>query len=153
MKGGLNLVWQRCELSFGSLWLCALIFMPSTWFVRWNSISYIHFSGCKSQHRISFWQVHFRGYPANILTPCENEDSVKWSYINSLKEVMYFLLQFYFYNWLTFLLLCYMGHSLVVDIVVIQGTFLNHFCVCLVQCRGVKFSKLIMDIDLLLNRL
>lgn len=33
--------------------------------------------------------VHFRGYPANILTPCENEDSIKWSYINSLKEAAY----------------------------------------------------------------
>lgn len=31
--------------------------------------------------------VHFRGYPENILTPCEGEDSVKWSFINSLKEV------------------------------------------------------------------
>lgn len=34
-------------------------------------------------------QVHFRGYPGNILTPCEGEDSVKWSFINSLKEVRY----------------------------------------------------------------
>ncbi|KAE9450138.1 hypothetical protein C3L33_17951, partial [Rhododendron williamsianum] len=33
--------------------------------------------------------VHFRGYPANILTPCEGEDSVKWSFINSLKEAAY----------------------------------------------------------------
>ncbi|CAI9782912.1 unnamed protein product [Fraxinus pennsylvanica] len=31
--------------------------------------------------------VHFRGYPGNILTPCEDEDSVKWSFINALKEV------------------------------------------------------------------
>nr|XP_023915575.1 autophagy protein 5-like [Quercus suber]POF25656.1 autophagy protein 5 [Quercus suber] len=31
--------------------------------------------------------VHFRGYPSNILVPCEGEDSVKWSFINSLKEV------------------------------------------------------------------
>lgn len=34
-------------------------------------------------------QVHFRGYPDNILTPCDGEDSVKWSFINSLKEVRY----------------------------------------------------------------
>lgn len=34
-------------------------------------------------------QVHFRGYPENILTPCEGEESVKWSFINSLKEVRY----------------------------------------------------------------
>ncbi|XP_076951404.1 autophagy protein 5-like [Bidens hawaiensis] len=34
--------------------------------------------------------VHFRGYPGNILTPCDDgEDSVKWSYINSLKEAAY----------------------------------------------------------------
>lgn len=32
-------------------------------------------------------QVHFRGYPSNLLLPCEGEDSVKWSFINSLKEV------------------------------------------------------------------
>ncbi|KAG5620706.1 hypothetical protein H5410_005924 [Solanum commersonii] len=31
--------------------------------------------------------VHFRGYPGNILTPCDSEDSVKWSFINSFKEV------------------------------------------------------------------
>ena len=32
-------------------------------------------------------QVHFRGYPGNILIPCDDEDTVKWSFINSLKEV------------------------------------------------------------------
>ncbi|MBA0785966.1 hypothetical protein Gotri_025726, partial [Gossypium trilobum] len=31
--------------------------------------------------------VHFRGYPGSVLIPCEGEDSVKWSFINSLKEV------------------------------------------------------------------
>ncbi|XP_019172021.1 PREDICTED: autophagy protein 5 isoform X1 [Ipomoea nil] len=35
--------------------------------------------------------VHFRGYPGNILTPCEAEDSVKWSFINSLKEAAYII--------------------------------------------------------------
>ncbi|XP_052190370.1 autophagy protein 5 isoform X14 [Diospyros lotus] len=35
--------------------------------------------------------VHFRGYPGNILTPCEGEDSVKWSFINSLKEAAYII--------------------------------------------------------------
>jgi hypothetical protein len=34
-------------------------------------------------------QVHFRGYPSEILSPCEGEDSVKWSYMNSLKEVCF----------------------------------------------------------------
>ncbi|CAL5189929.1 unnamed protein product [Lathyrus oleraceus] len=33
--------------------------------------------------------VHFRGYPSNLLLPCEGEDSVKWSFINSLKEAAY----------------------------------------------------------------
>ncbi|XP_050226320.1 autophagy protein 5 [Mercurialis annua] len=33
--------------------------------------------------------VHFRGYPNNLLIPCEGEDSVKWSFINSLKEADY----------------------------------------------------------------
>ncbi|KAJ7960036.1 Autophagy protein 5 [Quillaja saponaria] len=35
--------------------------------------------------------VHFRGYPSNILLPCEGEDSVKWSFINSLKEAAYLI--------------------------------------------------------------
>ncbi|GLT28752.1 hypothetical protein SLA2020_036600 [Shorea laevis] len=35
--------------------------------------------------------VHFRGYPGNLLTPCEGEDSVKWSFINSLKEAAYII--------------------------------------------------------------
>uniref|UniRef100_K7KAG7 Uncharacterized protein n=1 Tax=Glycine max TaxID=3847 RepID=K7KAG7_SOYBN len=33
--------------------------------------------------------VHFRGYPSIVLLPCEGEDSVKWSFINSLKEAAY----------------------------------------------------------------
>ncbi|KAL2504064.1 Autophagy protein 5 [Abeliophyllum distichum] len=35
--------------------------------------------------------VHFRGYPGNFLTPCEDEDSVKWSFINALKEAAYII--------------------------------------------------------------
>ncbi|KAF5762560.1 hypothetical protein HanXRQr2_Chr16g0778101 [Helianthus annuus] len=35
--------------------------------------------------------VHFRGYPGHILIPCDGEDSVKWSYINSLKEAAYII--------------------------------------------------------------
>ncbi|KAF7831163.1 autophagy protein 5 [Senna tora] len=35
--------------------------------------------------------VHFRGYPSNILLPCEGEDGVKWSFINSLKEAAYII--------------------------------------------------------------
>lgn len=39
------------------------------------------------QYLVLFLQVHFRGYPSNLLIPCEGEESVKWSFINSLKEV------------------------------------------------------------------
>ncbi|XP_021643575.2 autophagy protein 5 [Hevea brasiliensis] len=35
--------------------------------------------------------VHFRGYPNNLLIPCEGEDSVKWNFINSLKEADYII--------------------------------------------------------------
>ncbi|KAL9408794.1 hypothetical protein AB3S75_047224 [Citrus x aurantiifolia] len=35
--------------------------------------------------------VHFRGYPVHVLIPCEGEDSVKWSFINSLKEAAYII--------------------------------------------------------------
>ncbi|OMO88847.1 Autophagy-related protein 5 [Corchorus olitorius] len=35
--------------------------------------------------------VHFRGYPGNVLIPCEGEDSIKWSFINSLKEAAYII--------------------------------------------------------------
>ncbi|KAL6348527.1 hypothetical protein AAG906_013147 [Vitis piasezkii] len=44
---------------------------------------------CAEQERPWNLTVHFRGYPGNILTPCEGEDSVKWSFINSLKEAAY----------------------------------------------------------------
>ncbi|KAL6528968.1 autophagy protein 5 [Orobanche minor] len=33
--------------------------------------------------------IHFRGYPGNLLPPCEGEDSLKWSFINALKEAAY----------------------------------------------------------------
>ncbi|CAN6236897.1 unnamed protein product [Urochloa humidicola] len=35
--------------------------------------------------------VHFRGYPSEVLSPCEGEDSVKWSYMNSLKEATFII--------------------------------------------------------------
>ncbi|KZV22312.1 autophagy protein 5 [Dorcoceras hygrometricum] len=35
--------------------------------------------------------VHFRGYPGNLLIPCEGEESVKWSFINALKEAAYII--------------------------------------------------------------
>uniref|UniRef100_A0A0A0L6X2 Autophagy protein ATG5 alpha-helical bundle region domain-containing protein n=1 Tax=Cucumis sativus TaxID=3659 RepID=A0A0A0L6X2_CUCSA len=36
-------------------------------------------------------EVHFRGYPRQLLIPCEGEDSIKWSFINSLKEADYII--------------------------------------------------------------
>ncbi|KAL3699560.1 hypothetical protein R1sor_017582 [Riccia sorocarpa] len=33
--------------------------------------------------------VHFRAYPAEVLSPCEDEDSVKWNFVNALKEASY----------------------------------------------------------------
>ncbi|CAA6655822.1 unnamed protein product [Spirodela intermedia] len=35
--------------------------------------------------------VHFRGYPGELLTPCDGEEAVKWSFINSLKEAAYII--------------------------------------------------------------
>ncbi|KAK4430479.1 Autophagy protein 5 [Sesamum alatum] len=35
--------------------------------------------------------IHFRGYPGNVLTPCEGEDSIKWSFIYALKEAAYII--------------------------------------------------------------
>ncbi|XP_078448464.1 autophagy protein Apg5 family [Wolffia australiana] len=35
--------------------------------------------------------VHFRGYPADSLTPCASEEAVKWSFINSMKEAAYII--------------------------------------------------------------
>ncbi|BFI24572.1 autophagy-related protein 5 [Marchantia polymorpha subsp. ruderalis] len=33
--------------------------------------------------------VHFRAYPFDLLSPCEGEDSVKWNFVNALKEASY----------------------------------------------------------------
>ncbi|KAJ3693936.1 hypothetical protein LUZ60_009416 [Juncus effusus] len=35
--------------------------------------------------------VHFRGSPGDVLTPLEGEESLKWNYINSLKEAAYII--------------------------------------------------------------
>lgn len=79
-----------------------LIFLISQHVACWNSLMvcpFLLFRSTSWTHVIFFLQVHFRGYPANILTPCEGEDSVKWSFINSLKEVRYncLLIVFPFY--------------------------------------------------------
>ncbi|KAM5576656.1 autophagy protein 5 [Rosa sericea] len=46
---------------------------------------------CAESERPWNLTVHFRGYPGNILIPCEGEDSIKWSFINSLKEAAYII--------------------------------------------------------------
>lgn len=46
---------------------------------------------CAEPERPWNLMVHFRGYPSNTLTPCEGEDDVKWSFINSLKEAAYII--------------------------------------------------------------
>ncbi|CAF1781642.1 hypothetical protein YC2023_119596 [Brassica napus] len=38
-----------------------------------------------------YLQIHFRGYPSNVLIPCEGEDSAKWNFVNSLKEAAYII--------------------------------------------------------------
>ncbi|ONK64231.1 uncharacterized protein A4U43_C07F23490 [Asparagus officinalis] len=35
--------------------------------------------------------VHFRAHPGETLIPCQGEDNVKWSFINSLKEAAYII--------------------------------------------------------------
>lgn len=49
-------------------------------------VMFVHFNRVSSKNLL---QIHFRGYPGNVLIPCEGEDSVKWSFINALKEVRY----------------------------------------------------------------
>ena len=44
-----------------------------------------------------YLQIHFRGYPSNVLIPCEGEDSAKWNFVNSLKEVCQNFSTFLFY--------------------------------------------------------
>lgn len=46
---------------------------------------------CSEPERPWNLTVHFRGYPGETLTPCDGEDSVKWSFINSLKEAAYII--------------------------------------------------------------
>lgn len=58
--------------------------LPLKWYIP---IGVLYDLLCAEPERPWNLTVHFRGYPGNILTPCEGEDSVKWSFINSLKEV------------------------------------------------------------------
>ncbi|KAM7280482.1 hypothetical protein ACFE04_007616 [Oxalis oulophora] len=46
---------------------------------------------CPEPHKPWNLTVHFTGYPSNVLIPYQGEDSVKWSFINSLKEAAYII--------------------------------------------------------------
>lgn len=82
LYNSLRLAWQAWMNDIFRLWI--FIFFIFQFFLGWNfsSVGWC----CKWLHLM---QVHFRGYPGNVLTPCEGEDSVKWSFINSLKEVRF----------------------------------------------------------------
>ncbi|CAM8965585.1 unnamed protein product [Rhodiola kirilowii] len=62
--------------------------LPLKWYVP---IGVIFDLLCTEPERPWNLTVHFRGYPSNILTPYESEESVKWSFINSLKEAAYII--------------------------------------------------------------
>ncbi|KAK4802957.1 hypothetical protein SAY86_001160 [Trapa natans] len=62
--------------------------LPLKWYIP-TGVLYDLF--CAEPERPWNLTVHFRGYPGNILIPCEGEDSVKWSFINSLKEAAYII--------------------------------------------------------------
>ncbi|KAJ8461584.1 hypothetical protein OPV22_034510 [Ensete ventricosum] len=57
--------------------------LPLKWYVP---IGVLFDLLCAEPERPWNLTVHFRGYPGDVLTPCDSEDTVKWSYINSLKE-------------------------------------------------------------------
>ncbi|KAK6927391.1 Autophagy-related protein 5 [Dillenia turbinata] len=59
----------------------------------WNLTSYVTLccSILTTSNDVLNFKVHFRGFPGNVLVPCEGEESVKWSFINSLKEAAYII--------------------------------------------------------------
>ncbi|XP_050942289.1 autophagy protein 5 isoform X3 [Cucumis melo] len=58
--------------------------------LKWNIPTGVLFDLlCAEPERPWNLTVHFRGYPRQLLIPCEGEDSIKWSFINSLKEADY----------------------------------------------------------------
>ncbi|KAG0502170.1 hypothetical protein HPP92_002242 [Vanilla planifolia] len=67
--------------------------VDSVWFdykglpLKWNIPTGVLFDLlCAEPERPWNLTVHFRAPPGDILIPCDGEDSVKWSFINSLKE-------------------------------------------------------------------
>ncbi|XXG60155.1 hypothetical protein AAC387_Pa04g2124 [Persea americana] len=60
--------------------------------LKWNTPTGVLFDLlCAEPERPWNLTVHFRGYPGDILCPCDGEDSVKWNFINSLKEAAYII--------------------------------------------------------------
>ncbi|KAL8038206.1 hypothetical protein ABFX02_11G090200 [Erythranthe guttata] len=62
--------------------------LPLKWYIPTGALFDLL---CAEPERPWNLTIHFRGYPGNILTPCEGEDSVKWSFINALKEAAYII--------------------------------------------------------------
>ncbi|KAG8076540.1 hypothetical protein GUJ93_ZPchr0006g42988 [Zizania palustris] len=62
--------------------------LPLKWYVP---IGVLYDLLCADPERPWNLTVHFRGYPAEILTPCDGEDITKWSYMNSLKEAAFII--------------------------------------------------------------
>ncbi|GMH07831.1 hypothetical protein Nepgr_009671 [Nepenthes gracilis] len=62
--------------------------LPLKWYIPTGALFDLL---CAEPERPWNLTVHFRGYPANILIPCEGEEAVKWSFINSLKEAAYII--------------------------------------------------------------
>ncbi|KAG6385812.1 hypothetical protein SASPL_154693 [Salvia splendens] len=62
--------------------------LPLKWYIPTGTLFDLL---CSEPERPWNLTIHFRGYPANLLIPCEGEDSVKWSFINALKEAAYII--------------------------------------------------------------
>ncbi|XP_057807299.1 autophagy protein 5 isoform X2 [Salvia miltiorrhiza] len=62
--------------------------LPLKWYIPTGTLFDLL---CSEPERPWNLTIHFRGYPVNLLIPCEGEDSVKWSFINALKEAAYII--------------------------------------------------------------
>lgn len=62
--------------------------LPLKWYIPTGTLFDLL---CAEPERPWNLTIHFRGYPVNLLIPCEDEDSVKWSFVNALKEAAYII--------------------------------------------------------------
>ncbi|KAL3630363.1 autophagy protein 5 [Castilleja foliolosa] len=62
--------------------------LPLKWYVPTGALFDLL---CAEPERPWNLTIHFRGYPGNVLPTCEGEDSIKWSFINDLKEAAYII--------------------------------------------------------------